>query len=542
MKWIICIAVFISSAASAQNTRLLENQKDAWSISYTYVGEVKNGKPNGLGIAKYSTGTAIRYVGNFVDGMYNGQGTMLFTNGAFLTGNWTNGKLNGKGTNLTSDGALYIGEFSNGIKSGNGLMIFKDNSFNKGSFLNDKLGGGRVINLWTNGKTISEVEYADDKRNGMGFQYETSSKKLWEGEWKDDKWVQAGTTGFNSFLKRTNLFSETTDDQVLLGVTDADRYLKGMGYYYNLKKNKRYFGSFEKGKLVDGIVIGDTSRFIGALDDSGAKGYGYDFKFKHHYREGNFVLDQLNGNILDIDMAKRTVFYGTAVMGKYTGKAAFFNDKGNAFIGDYYNGDFTGEGLRLEGNGKAIAGTWKNGVLQKARSVVTKDGTVIPGKPKTFAEALNIVVRSYPGFFDDISGDISLDYSELYEDLDATQSLMSFPGSTGKDDILQDYDENTFFVTSFIETEDQSKARAKYNEIIKQLQACTISNSLVRKAVKLKGTPVAVNFSEKKTVTKFDLPTDNSSYEKFHIWLELVKDEDDNYLVLLKAGERQEEE
>jgi len=203
------IAFGIGIAANTQNVKRLENQKDAWGLTYTFTGEIKNGKPNGMGVAKYASGNVLRYTGNFVNGMYTGRGTMLFNDGAFLTGTWANGKLNGKGANLTAGGIVYIGDFANGEKNGNGFLFYKDNSFVKGSFKNDKM-QGRCINLWTDGNIISDIIYSDDKRNGTGYQYEAKSKAIYEGEWKDDKWVQATTPSFTSFLKAMGLFGEIT--------------------------------------------------------------------------------------------------------------------------------------------------------------------------------------------------------------------------------------------------------------------------------------------------------------------------------------------
>src|SRR6185436_11142849 len=96
--------IIVSTILFAQNVKKIESLKDGWDVSYSYTGEMKDGKPNGMGVAKYKSGNAIRYVGGFLNGRYNGRGTMFFNNGAFLTGEWKNGKLNGKGSFLTDAG------------------------------------------------------------------------------------------------------------------------------------------------------------------------------------------------------------------------------------------------------------------------------------------------------------------------------------------------------------------------------------------------------------------------------------------------------
>ena len=107
-------AIVLGTAAFCQpvSTMRIDNLKDAWGVPVSYVGQVKNGKPNGLGTFLYRNGNALRYVGNFADGKPSGKGVMLVKDGGFLWGDWANGKVYGKGANLTSNGSLYVGDFA----------------------------------------------------------------------------------------------------------------------------------------------------------------------------------------------------------------------------------------------------------------------------------------------------------------------------------------------------------------------------------------------------------------------------------------------
>ena len=79
-----------------------------------YKGDVKNGKPNGLGIMTDNFGG--RYVGE-----------------------WKNGKRNGQGTSTTSSiGYKYVGEWKNG-KHRNGTRYYK---------------GGKIKYKYVNGKGV----------------------------------------------------------------------------------------------------------------------------------------------------------------------------------------------------------------------------------------------------------------------------------------------------------------------------------------------------------------------------------------------------
>ena len=540
--------VVVSAILFAQHVKRIEKLKDGWDVSYTYTGEIKDSKPNGMGVATYNTGNVKRYVGSFVNGMYKGKGTMFFNNGAFLTGEWKDGKLNGKGAFLSETGILYIGDFVNGLKEGKGILFYKDNGMIMGGFSNDKQ-NGRGFQIFADGSVLSDVNYKDDKRNGTGYQFELKAKQLYEGEWRDDKWVQAGAASFSSILKSPSLIVEATNDHILAGPTNHDNLLIDSSYYCDLKKEKRYFGYYVSGHLRNGVIIGDSTRFWGSLNEKGASGYCYGYKFKKYYSEGNYTNDFLNDpQIVDLDLSKQTAYYGGAVNGEFTGKSYFFNDKGTMFFGDYVKGRINGNGYRLESNGRLTVGTWENGVVTKLTSVTTATGEIISGNPKNFAEGLNSVIISYPDFFDNINGDIVLEEDVLNEieeiDEDAaltfTYSLVSIPGSLSKNLIAEDADKNTFFYSKFLRTKDAAKAKAKYNQLATQLQAAVISNSFLTGKQKLVGKVVPPDTSKIKTESAFTISGGDNQYIDFKVYLRLRKNGDE-YVVEILLGEKTED-
>jgi hypothetical protein len=472
---------------------------------------------------------------------------MFFNNGAFLTGEWKNGKLNGKGSFLTDAGVLYIGDFVNGVKHGKGILFYKDNGMIMGNFSNDQL-NGRGIQIFSDGSVVSDVNYKEDKRNGMGYQYEIKSKKLYEGEWSDDKWVQSGTPSFSSFLKSSSLIAEATDEHILAGPTNKDRFLIDSSYYFDLKKQKRYFGYYVAGHLRNGVIIGDSTRFWGPIGDKGASGYCYDFKSKKFYSEGNYIDDLLNGQILDLDLTKQTAYYGGAINGQFTGKTYFFNKDGTMFVGDYVKGRINGNGYRLETDGKLTVGIWEDGVIKKLTSVTSPSGEVISGSPKNFAEGLNIAIKSYPDIFDNIYGDLVVEddvlseMEEIDEDgvLTYTYSLVNIPGSIGKNLVAEDFDENSFYYAKFLQTGDAAKAKAKYNELATQLQSAVITNSFFTGKQKLAGKIVPPDISKDKTESEFSISGGGSDFDDFKVWLRLRKSGDE-YVVEILLGEKTED-
>ena len=60
-----------------------------------YKGEVKDGKPNGLGVIIYTDGS--KYVGRWKNGIREGQGSQIHKGGGKYSGSWKNGSWwNGK--------------------------------------------------------------------------------------------------------------------------------------------------------------------------------------------------------------------------------------------------------------------------------------------------------------------------------------------------------------------------------------------------------------------------------------------------------------
>jgi hypothetical protein len=86
-----------------------------------YQGQVKEGKPNGLGYLIHPKGS--KYVGEWKNGKNNGQGRFTYTDGRWYKGEWKDGKKNGQGRFTYTDGRWYKGEWKND-KPWNGTLYY----------------------------------------------------------------------------------------------------------------------------------------------------------------------------------------------------------------------------------------------------------------------------------------------------------------------------------------------------------------------------------------------------------------------------------
>ena len=116
---------------------------------HKYVGEFKDGKPHGKGTLFDSDGSIINQ-GLWTDGIlkfsafqsvsYKGQGTYTYAGNKYV-GDWMHGMFNGQGTFTLSSGGKYVGEF-------------KDNKYNGQGSLYALNGRIVVAGFWANGNFV----------------------------------------------------------------------------------------------------------------------------------------------------------------------------------------------------------------------------------------------------------------------------------------------------------------------------------------------------------------------------------------------------
>ena len=71
-----------------------------------------------------------KYEGDVENGVPNGLGVLISTNGWKYFGSWKNGKRNGQGTQTFVDGSKFVGEHKNG-RWWNGIYYDKDGKITK---------------------------------------------------------------------------------------------------------------------------------------------------------------------------------------------------------------------------------------------------------------------------------------------------------------------------------------------------------------------------------------------------------------------------
>lgn len=114
-----------SCSHSVEDKELSLDLKGIGKIEGTYTGDMSGGLPNGTG--KFTTteqsGSQWYYEGEFVDGQFEGFGTMEWPAlTQRFTGLYEDNELNGEGKHYVNNILVYEGEFKDGLYSGRGTL------------------------------------------------------------------------------------------------------------------------------------------------------------------------------------------------------------------------------------------------------------------------------------------------------------------------------------------------------------------------------------------------------------------------------------
>ncbi|SDQ75038.1 MORN repeat-containing protein [Flagellimonas zhangzhouensis] len=114
---------------------------------------------------KSAKGNQIHYIGQVKDGKANGYGVALLDTGSRYEGQWVNNQRHGEGTFFWADGESYVGNYQNDKRSGFGTYY------------------------WPNGEKYTG-DWKNDKRSGTGKFYDAEGDVVAGGEWDDDELVK----------------------------------------------------------------------------------------------------------------------------------------------------------------------------------------------------------------------------------------------------------------------------------------------------------------------------------------------------------------
>jgi len=119
---------------------------------------------------KSKKGNRLHYVGQVKNGRAHGTGIAILDSGSRYEGEWEDNSRSGEGNFYWADGEHYEGSYKNDVRHGLGTYYWPNKE--------------KYVGQWKN-----------DKRNGKGTFYGSDGKVVAKGIWKEDKLVEEDKKG-----------------------------------------------------------------------------------------------------------------------------------------------------------------------------------------------------------------------------------------------------------------------------------------------------------------------------------------------------------
>jgi hypothetical protein len=253
----------------------------------------------GHGVLEWSV--KARYVGEFFNGLYHGEGTFEWPDKAHVyRGQWQFGEMSGKGTLTTGCGSIYSGEFHAGNMEGRGTITF---------ITNDQYVG----------------EFKDSNFNGLGC-YTWSSGTSLVGVFENNFCDKVGKKTYPS-------------GQVYMGELSEDQE-HGRGVLSD-QHGARIVGVWNMGRLEEELV--ETIVPANEVDASNA------VEREHRVFVSARPVDGGVAPAQDL----------TTAVGGEEGRSLVVFTNGDKYIGGLKNGMKQGTGMYVYADGSAYKGTWE---------------------------------------------------------------------------------------------------------------------------------------------------------------------------------------
>jgi len=225
----------------------------------SYIGEVVDGKPGGLGILKLKNGDV--HFGHFKQGLKDGLGVVEFSRSKEMLflgykDDGTSGKA--KAALILRDGETCIGDYREGSITGFGFCNWPFDNFYVGNFLNnEKSGSGNAS--YSNGDTYVG-HWKNNRKHGSGkFIFgvnDPTGSKSYEGSFVDGKKTGNGTFTWkdgnryvgnleNGVQSGFGVFYYASGEKYVGFWRDGDR--NGLGTMYSADGKITYNGTWSDG-------------------------------------------------------------------------------------------------------------------------------------------------------------------------------------------------------------------------------------------------------------------------------------------------------
>ncbi len=176
-----------------------------------YIGGYKDDMKHGHG--NYISASGDEYVGDYKDGRMHGNGTYYFrkngiAHGDKYVGEFRDGNQNGWGTYTYADGRKYIGEYLNGNMHGEGTLVWTDGTNLVGTFEFGRILNGEGTFVYSSGERVVG-KFQNGQLNGYAIEFNSDGSVKKEGIFKDDKFLYSTAKTEGTNLKRSKRLNDS---------------------------------------------------------------------------------------------------------------------------------------------------------------------------------------------------------------------------------------------------------------------------------------------------------------------------------------------
>lgn len=330
-----------------------------------FAGNFSNSQPNGY--LDWYVGGKLRYKGNWLNGSFDGEGTLYKENNETVTGIWKNGKIHEKMMEFSNEIGDYYGYIKDGKPSRRGILKYKDGSVYDGEWKNGKYDGEGVFSCL---EYTYKGNFLNNYPNGNGsiLFYDYSS---YVGSWKD------GMANGQGVMKFSN-------GDVYNGEWLSNEF-NGNGTYM-FSTGDIYIGGFANGlQSGDGMYMGKNFSYSGGWEEGWINGFGTIEYENGEVYEGNFVENQKYG-YGKYSFNSGNVYEGEFVDDKINGLGTFYFSDGSIYEGEFEDGKICGDGTFycvINNDTVAITAFWdgKNNIPSEV-SMLFSNGDLYEGPLK----------------------------------------------------------------------------------------------------------------------------------------------------------------
>lgn len=105
-----------------------------------YEGQFKLYQRSGYGTI-YFPNTGERYIGQFSNDLFHGEGFRVWSDGSEYRGHWVNGQKSGQGEYVSPENLRYVGQWEAGRRNGRGVQEYANGDRYEGGWVNGMNGG-----------------------------------------------------------------------------------------------------------------------------------------------------------------------------------------------------------------------------------------------------------------------------------------------------------------------------------------------------------------------------------------------------------------